>query len=343
MKIFLNLIFLSIIFYTASSCDENIYIPSEDQPGRRDYEWNIDTITSFNPLYRLWGSSPTDLWAITSGNPNENIYHFDGTQWVTGTYFILYAPYSIFGFEYNNIYIGAEQGRIYNFNGEGWIEIAALTKDGHKDIGFDNLWGTSSNNLYACGAYPDEQGYANNSVIAHFFNGNWMMLNTDGLFGIVEHLYENRPDNKIYLQVIGGRNFTDSTHIYEYSQGKYYRLYSNIWTQGLQADISLINGEVYFVLGYEITKRVNNQFQTILRVDNTNFYQRIWGRNSKDIFLMMTDGLAHYNGKDIEYLFYFNKTPRTQIFGASLFENDIFFLVYESQTGLNLIYHGKLK
>ncbi|MGE5797799.1 MAG: hypothetical protein ACM34N_13515, partial [Ignavibacteria bacterium] len=95
-------------------------------------------------------------------------------------------------------------------------------------------------------------------------------------------------------------------------------------------------------LGREISKRVNNQFQTILKVDNPNFYQRIWGRNSKDIFLLMTDGLAHYNGTDTEYLFYFKVTPRTQIFGAALFEKDVFFLVGEAGTNLNLIYHGKL-
>ena len=56
----------------------------------------------------------------------------------------------------------------------------------------------------------------------------------------------------------------------------------------------------------------------------------------------MTDGLAHYNGSNIEHVFYFNKTPRTQIYGAALFEKDVFFLVYESQTGLSLVYHGKL-
>ena len=79
-------------------------------------------------------------------------------------------------------------------------------------------------------------------------------------------------------------------------------LHSNLWVQGLQADISMINGEVYF--GSAIETRENGQFQTILTVDNPNFYQRIWGRNEKDIFLMMGDGLAHYNGTDIQYLFY---------------------------------------
>lgn len=184
------------------------------------------------------------------------------------------------------------------------------------------------------------------SVIAHYYNGNWNMLNTKVLYGIVTRLYKNFPDNKIYLQVIGGQNLTDSTKIYEYIDGNYQKLYGNIWTKGLQADISLINSEVYFILGNEIAKRKNNQFQTILIVDNPNFYQRIWGRGSKDIFLLMTDGLAHFNGSDMQYLFHFTfgqATPWTQIFGAALFEREVFFLVYEPPTGLSLVYHGILK
>src|SRR5690606_15325101 len=97
---------------------------------------------------------------------------------------------------------------------------------------------------------------------------------------------------KIYLQVInmGNGEYYDSTLIYEYMQTKFKQIYGSIWTQGLQADISLINGEVYFVLGSEIAIRRNDQFQTVLKINNPNFYQRIWGRNGKDIFLMMVDG-----------------------------------------------------
>ena len=101
----------------------------------------------------------------------------------------------------------------------------------------------------------------------------------------------------------------------------------------------MINNEVYFVLRSEIARRVNNKFQTIVKLDGTNFYQRIWGRNSKDIFIEMKDGLAHYNGSNVEYLFNFYK-PRTHIYGAALFDKEVFFLV--SEPGLDLIYRGKL-
>ncbi|MGD8780116.1 MAG: hypothetical protein PVH88_14270 [Ignavibacteria bacterium] len=347
MKTKLKLVFTSLFLITAFSCNNDMVTPPEekpDQPGRRDYVWTIDTLNyPYNTLTRMWGSSPTDVWAINSGDFYKSIFHFDGEQWSTDRIFRRILPHSIWGFSSNNIWIGGLDGRIWKYNGSSWSENAVLTKDGNDDVVFDNMWGDSPNSLYAFGAYPDDRQLANNSVIAHFTNNKWIMLDTDNLKGIVEHLYKNKTNNKIYLQVIkiGGGEHVDSTLIYEYTQERYNKLYGSIETKGLQADISLINGEVYFVLGNEIAKRVDNKFETFLTVDNEDFYQRIWGRNSKDIFLFMTDGLVHYNGSDMQYLFYFDKT-RTQIFGASIFNKEVFFLVYESSTNLNLIYHGKL-
>ena len=340
------IILISLLLLFVLSCNNNPVTPPEDQSGRRDYVWTIDTISSFDIISRLWGSSPTDLWAITSSNPYESIYHFDGTKWTTDGIFRLWAPSSIYGFNSKNIYIGGQRGKIYKYDGNNWSEIASLEKDGHSDIVFSNMWGESifdlTYNLFATGAYPEKNGYLNNSVIAHYVNNKWEILNTDSLYGLVSRIFRNPVDNKVYILTIGGHNYTDSTTIWVYDQGNYHKLYSNIWVQGLQADLSFIGREVYFIMGNKIAIRNNNQFQTIITVDNPKFYQRIWGRNSKDIFLLMTDGLAHYNGTDIEYLFYFNVTQKTQIYGASLFENDVFFLVSEAQTTLNLIYHGKL-
>jgi hypothetical protein len=331
---------LSLSFLPLYSC--NITEPPIDDsnPGRRDYTWTVDTLDT--PSYfRMWANSPTDVWCTSAGDWDKSIAHFDGIKWSSYGVSGLFNLSSIYGFSSDNIFIGADNGSIWRFDGTNWNLFAQLTKDGHSDIVFDNIWGSSPNDFFAFGAYPDESGNASNAVIAHYSNNKWEILNSDKLFGIAEHLYKNIYDQKIYLQVIGGRNNIDSTHIYEYSQGRYYKLYSNIWLQGLQADISLIQGEVYFIMGSQIAVRRNNQFQTILNVDYENFYQRIWGRNNKDIFLMMIDGLAHYNGTDIEYLFLYKE--RTQIYGAALFENDVFFLIYESQTNLNLVYHGTLK
>ncbi len=341
----ISLIILAIILLQFSCKNTSPTAPENIQPGKRDYTWTVDTVNPYYTLNKLWGSSPTDVWSIGHpGDFSKTIDHYDGAKWSTDGINRFIDPGSIFGFSENNIFIGCANGRIWNYDGEEWKETTVLTKDGSNQIVFDNMWGDSSNDLYAFGAYPDKNHLFNNSVIAHYTNNQWNMLNTNGLIGIVERLYKNKTDNKIYLRtnIIGGGEYPDSNLVYEYIQGNYYKLYSSVWTQGLQADISLINGKVYFILGSRIAIRTFGMFQTVLVVANPNFYQRIWGRNSKDIFLMMTDGLAHYNGSDIGYLFYFNKIPRTQIYGAVLFDNDVFFLVYESQTGLNLIYHGKL-
>ena len=316
-------------------------------PGRRDYVWTVDTInTPYDAIGRMWGSSPTDLWTTSAGSWGQSISHFDGENRSSYGVSGINVPWAVYGFSHNEVYIGAENGKIWKYNGNSWTLFAELTKDGHTDLHFENIWGKSPNDLYAFGAYPDENTVFNKTVIAHFNNNVWNTINTDNLVGTAVHLYKNGPDNKIYIQLIGGVDNVDSTKIYEYSQKKFILLYGNVWTKGLQADISLINNEVYFILGNRIAIRENNQFKTILNVENPNFYQRIWGRNSKDIFLLMTDGLAHYNGTDVKYLFHFTLggvKPWTQIYGAALFEKDTFFLAYEPTTHLNLIYHGKLK
>ena len=342
---------INLILFAALSCSTTE--PIEDKPGRRDYVWTIDTVVSptnypYKTIYRLWGSSPTDLWATAGGgDPAAGIFHFDGEKWVSsadryeGKYLIPWEPNSIYGFGPNDVYIGCEAGRIYHYDGSGMKEIAALTKDGHTDIVFNNMWGELPLELFGFGAYPDDQLLFNGSIIGHLINNKWTMLNTDGLEGIVAQLYRNKTNSEIYLQVIKYSNSYDTTFIYQYDDGQFIKLYSTIWSSHW-ASISLISNEVYFVLNTEIAKRINNQFKSVLKLDNTNFYERIWGRNSKDIFLEMTDGLAHYNGIDIKYLFQYSQS-NVSIFDSAIFDNDVFFLLYEFQTGLSLIYHGKLK
>ena len=120
------------ILVILNSCKSNPVTPPEIQPGRRDYEWTVDTINTFNPIYRIWGSSPTDIWAITSGTYYKNIYHFDENNWNTGTYKLkdYYGLYSIYDFSSNEVYIGV-QNRIYRFNVSNWERLVGLTKDGH--------------------------------------------------------------------------------------------------------------------------------------------------------------------------------------------------------------------
>jgi len=332
---------MALIFF---SCEKGTE-PEPLKPGRRDYFWTIDTLPNSSYMGELWGSSPSDIWAIgAAGNITKTIYHFDGDKWSTDNIYRPISPRSIFGFSKDNIYIGGHNGTIWHYDGSNWAKNAELKKDGNIQVVFEHMWGSSKNDLFAFGAYPDESLLANNSVIAHYDGSEWAMLNTNGIVGIVNRFYKNEQDGKSYLLSYrsGGGEFPDSSLIYECTEGKYNFIYGNYWSHSFQCDISLINDEVYFIMGSTIEKRINDEFQLFLMITNHNFYQRIWGRNSKDIFLLMTDGLVHYNGIDMEYLFYFNVTPKTQIYSAMLFENEVFFLTFEYLTNSYLIYHGKL-
>ena len=339
-----------IITFTAFlflvNCSGNNITNPEPEPGRRDYVWTIDTLDISAPAYFIWGSSPFDVWVTTAADFNHSLWHYNGSDWSTDGIFRFILPKAIWGFSSDNIYIGGSAGKIWKYNGSDWSENVVMQKDGH-GVGVQSIWGESKNDFYAMGASPDEQGYFNNSVIAHYKNNNWTMLNTDGLKGLVVHMFRNNPDKRIYLLVskIGGIEHADSTLIYECTGGTYNKIYSSIENMGYQADIRLINQEVYFILGDTIAKRKDNQFQTFLNVENPKFYQRIWGRSSKDIFLLMTDGLAHYNGDNIEYLIYFkypDSSPLTQIYDAAIFEKEVFFTTDEPPTYLEYIYHGIL-
>jgi len=349
IKPFLFVIFLiiSIALFSFSSCDGPVDPYDQLKPGRRDYVWEVDTIdVESTYINKIWGSSPEDVWAIGSGGSfDRSIWYFDGDKWTTDGFTRNILPHALWGFSNNEVYIGGLDGKIWNFDGKDWKQFAELEKEGTNFISFENIWGAKPNDFYAVGAGPDNKLYANHSVITHFTDNKWEILDTKALKGNVVHFYINNSDQKKYFRLvkIGGIIHPDSTIIYEYDQVNFKKLYSSVETKGMQADISMIGNDVFFILGYEIATRENNQFKTVLNVDNPNFYQRIWGRNSKDIFLFMIDGLAHYNGGDLEYLFYFNRTSQTQIYGAALFEKEVFFTIYEASTDLKYIYHGKLK
>jgi len=56
----------------------------------------------------------------------------------------------------------------------------------------------------------------------------------------------------------------------------------------------------------------------------------------------MLDGLAHYNGSNIKYLYRLPKSKQLWV-GFMIFINEIYFNVYDLTNGNNYILIGKLK
>jgi len=179
MKKHILFVVLVTIVLLNLGCKKTLTGPVQDIPGRKDYIWSVDTLNyPYSTIYRVWGSSPTDVWATSAGDWDKSIFHFDGKVWTATGISGMNVPHSVYGFASDNIYIGTGAGGIWKFDGLNWRQIAELTKDGNKQIVFDNIWGESPNDFYAFGAYTDNNGLPNNSVIAHLINNEWVMLKT---------------------------------------------------------------------------------------------------------------------------------------------------------------------
>jgi hypothetical protein len=323
-------------FISFFSCNIN-NSPNDNSNVRRDYKWTIDTLSYYNSALALWGSSADDIWAVTNGYENrDNLMHYNGKKWSRYLSKII-QPWGIYGFGNSNVYLCTTAGKIMHFNGSSWELYLEISKENEARITLHNLWGRSPSQIYAFGATEDSTATNNISVIASIQNNSYNLLNTSSIKGYVYKCFQDIYDQKLYIAT---HKFSDSSFVYEYSGFKFTELIATTW-RDQSANIALINGRVYFVRKNEILMRNGSGFKQLLTVPG-NFGDVIWGRSEIDIFLEMLDGIAHYNGIDIEYLVKFNDFP-AQIRSAVLFEKDVYFLIYEGTTHLSLVYHGKLE
>ncbi len=326
-----------------NTCTENpINGDDNDTPGRRDYVWMIDTIyTPFSNLTKIWGTSPADVWAISSGGDNDKkIFHFDGDKWTNDPNAIPYQPNSIFGFSTSNVWICGGDGKVWHFDGNGWSESATLNVKPSIGISFGDIWGERPNNIYAVGAYTDDSLLFNNGVIAHFDGSNWAVLNSYSNSGNIGRFYKS-SGNKYPLVYIWHFDFYgDSTFIYQLDQGNLKNFLEGSFGINSFLTMELINEQIYILKGKEIYLYENDNLKFVLDIDLPNFGQGFSGRSKKDIFLIMNDGIAHYNGDNIEYIYQKNTI---MIVGAMIFEKQVIFIAFDRiQGGRNFVIRGIL-
>ncbi len=59
-----RVLFISLLLFMVFDCHNNPVTPPVDEAGSRDYIWTVDTINYPNSITRIWGSSPSDVWAV---------------------------------------------------------------------------------------------------------------------------------------------------------------------------------------------------------------------------------------------------------------------------------------
>lgn len=339
-KVIAGFLFFISLFIISISCDSTE--PTDElKPGRRDYTWTTDTVKiPFKKLTRIWGSSPTDVWAIGSGGGlDQAIWHYDGISWKTDYISRGIGPDCIFGFSASDVWIAGGEGKIWHFDGIEWTFNHEFKKNGYA-ISFSDLWGEAYNNIYAVG-YADSSE-TRKAIILHFNGNQWIEKKIPNINTGLVRIRKDQSIGKYYLDGLGGSS-TIIVSLFKYDgNSSLTKIYESNYSIATNSITQKLLNAVYFVIGYKINKYDGKHFNEIININEPQFGSQIWGRTLKDIFLRMFDGLAHYNGENVQYLFNYNTNSGISIIDAVLFDNEIFCLAIDWNKDQNIIYRGKL-
>ena len=326
--------FSTLIILFNLSCHNNPVAPEE--PGRRDYTWTVDTLTVPNNdlfyLFSLWGSSPTDIWAVGSGSTAlVTLWHYDGTSWSRNTSSLSSNLMSVYGFAQNDVYACDAPGNgVYHFNGSQWSNAYTYTNPGTYLLS-TNIWGDANNNIYVAGAIDTigEGGYK--GAILHYNGNSWNILSIPdyrvGFIWIRRGILES---NKYYLTAVRNESTGDTNKIFELDGSSLQEIYSGQEV----ATVNEMAGHIYHCIGKKIFKYQNDSLTIWKDFSGTVHGGRIWGRSEIDFFTVGSNGLTHYNGTDL-----------IMLYPTSMFINEVFVLPKDVFMICNnkIIVHGTLK
>jgi hypothetical protein len=323
-------------------CEDTPNGPEEPPPGSRDYTWKVDTVNvPFNYLSRMWGSSPTDIWAVGSGGGlDQTIWHYDGNEWKTDGISRPIAPVSVYGFASNDVWIAGMEGKIFQYDGIEWTEKLNFENPGSFGLyAFMDIWGESPNEIYAVGFIDSLE--RRKAMMFEYDDSDWKRIGLPKNNYTLLRILKSKLDKEFYIMSWIEHQFdNDSSLLIHYKSNELKLLHEDILDRDSRNFILRVQENVYAVIGSTLYQLDEGKLKKVFTVDNPEFGLQMFGRNENDIFLRMEDGIAHYNGNDMRYLQRFD--TRQSVMDEAIFENEVFFLVIDFERDYNLIYHGTL-
>lgn len=330
------------------SCNDNPVGPgNEPPPGRRDYTWTVDTLIS--PMWiaeKMWGSSPHNVWVIGGGGGSmERIWHYDGTYWKNpGGVERVGPPRAIYGLGENKMWVGGVDGQITFYDGNSWTESYRYTPENSAFVSIEDIYGHKENDVYAVGLYAvDDGSNQTRGFILHYDGVEWKEVYKADYHS---YFYRIFPYGKktYYIEEIRLEIFPDEPEyigITKFDGEKVTSIFmKSIPEIGSWAELLKVGEEIYFVTKKQIYQLRDDRLIPFLKIDNPNFYYGIIGSNKHNIFLSMSDGIAHFNGNNIEYLMYYPE-GEVRLTGGMVFQDEVFFVGISNATYLTHVYHGK--
>jgi len=139
----------------------------------RDFEgcfnsWNRQTVNTSGTITSIHGTDEANLFAVSM---TGWVGQFNGETWINHQ--LLGDPMlrGVITLSPNDAWAVGTFGALWHFDGSGWtlfIEAA--------DLHLTGIWGTATDNLYACGFWPgnDFNGYRSEGIILHWDGVSWV-------------------------------------------------------------------------------------------------------------------------------------------------------------------------
>ena len=355
------MVLFASLFFSMCCKDEPTQPPPDgnDTVSRRDYVFTIDTLAYPDSpqtyLMSIWGSSPKDVWAV-GHNPNgfANIYHYDGTRWTQITAFPP-LPFGVSyrcvtGFGPNDVYlvglkeywktgpngepVYSDSSLVVHYDGVSW-QVMDTPPGGD---GLLKIWGSSSQNLWACGydgtllRYDGvkwtDQSYDTTQIFVSIFGfgtGELYSIGSRylGLVGLDTATY--------YFNVYkNGSWIKEDTMVFTNPYYSYGFGHMGMWGTG---------SDNLYTIGPRVYKHIGNSWQS--QVYSDYLFNDIRGTSTNNIFAVGDHGLIqHYNGKEWWGIEDYRQTI-VRFLSVQPFDKEIFVLgFYNNQS---YVIHGKLK
>jgi hypothetical protein len=341
MKKNIFLILLLVAQAIFISCESGL--DEQATPGKRDYTWKEDSLhISFNVMEKIWGDSPTNVWAVgAGGGSSTTTWRYDGISWSTDNEMKTISPHGVWGFGNDDVWMCGREGRIWRYIGSKWQQSIWFTKN-NWDIGFQEIWGDDPDNVFAVG-YADSGGTRHAEMLR--WNGlqwNEVQIQNYNTYNFIK-IRRARNSSGDYFLLGWGESSTggDMLALFEYDGKKMWKIYEDKFVSETWCNLEYLGNELYFLIGNKICKYENGKFNKRVEINIQNYGQAFWGRNEKDIIIAMIDGIAHYNGTDIQYLYYYTCTENAM--GVVLLDKDVFILEQDYYNNfLTIIKRGTL-
>lgn len=344
----LTLIVLTILLNI--HCNSNEPTGGNSPPGRRDYVWTIDTISSGSfqtYLTSIWGGTPNDVWICGfDSDRSKSIMHFDGEKWspaqnIPPRSFAI-SPNIINGINTEFLIIAGGSKYLNMQPPPVYYDSALIMKymNGNWDVtsigGINELWSLAvlSRDIFFVG---DRVG----NVLK--FNGSKLEKYRLGI----------KNNSVVLLEALNPEEVYAVTYCEENSQSIHYEGYylyqfdGSIWT-AIDSNINSINynrmsfpdfikdidGNLFGCGDIGFAKKKGNTWEII----TPGIYGQFDGTNANNIFLGNQDfGVMHYNGQD---WYRFEQLPWLRYSGVAVFSNAVFLIA--SDGSKTFVVRGKL-